>query len=122
MARITIEDCMKQVNSRFALVHLAVRRVLQLRKGAKPLVESSNREIVLALREIAAGKVSLNNIDVIEKIISEEAVIPSVSGYDRLEALQESFEEETRRFGESQKTEDLPEDSFHEEIENPHEE
>ncbi|MCX7821968.1 MAG: DNA-directed RNA polymerase subunit omega [Syntrophobacterales bacterium] len=114
MARVTIEDCMKQINSRFALVHLAVRRVLQLRKGAKPLVESDNKEIVLALREIAAGKVTLENIELLEKAIATEAMLPSGRGYDRLEALQESFEEETRRFGEQEVT-DLPEDSFHEE-------
>ncbi len=57
MARVTIEDCLKQVDNRFALVHMAVKRVLQLRKGAKPLVECKNKEIVTALREIAAGKV-----------------------------------------------------------------
>ena len=57
MARITVEDCLKQVNNRFALVHLAAKRVKQLLKGARPLVQADNREVVLALREIAAGKV-----------------------------------------------------------------
>lgn len=115
MARITIEDCMKQVNSRFALVHLVVRRVLQFRKGAKPLVESDNREIVLALREIAAGKITLDNIELFEKIAAGETLLTSGRSYDRLE-LQESFEEESRRFGEDKQASELPEDSFHEEI------
>jgi len=57
MARVTIEDCLKRVNNRFAIVHMAVKRVLQLREGARPLVECDNKEIVVALREIAAGKV-----------------------------------------------------------------
>jgi len=57
MARVTIEDCLKQVNNRFALVHMAIKRVLQLREGEKPLIECKNKEIVTALREIAAGKV-----------------------------------------------------------------
>jgi len=57
MARVTIEDCLKRVNNRFAIVHMAVKRVLQFREGAKPLVECDNKEIVVALREIAAGKV-----------------------------------------------------------------
>ena len=57
MARITVEDCLEQVNNRFALVHLAAKRVKQLLKGARPLVQADNREVVLALREIAAGKV-----------------------------------------------------------------
>jgi DNA-directed RNA polymerase subunit omega len=57
MARITVEDCVDKVSSRFDLVQLASIRAKQLLKGAKPLVESNNREIVIALREIAAGKV-----------------------------------------------------------------
>ncbi len=57
MARITVEDCLRKVESRFALVILAARRAKMLMKGAKPLVESDNRPIVLALREVAAGKV-----------------------------------------------------------------
>lgn len=57
MARITVEDCVDKVSSRFHLVQLASIRAKQLLKGAKPLVESDNREIVIALREIAAGKV-----------------------------------------------------------------
>ncbi|MFZ0449210.1 MAG: DNA-directed RNA polymerase subunit omega [Desulfatiglandaceae bacterium] len=57
MARITVEDCLKQVNNRFALIHLAAKRVRQLRKGAEALVPSKNRDVVVALREIAAGRV-----------------------------------------------------------------
>jgi DNA-directed RNA polymerase subunit omega len=57
MARITIEDCLKKVNNPFALVHMGVKRLLQLKEGAKPQVECDNKEVVVALREIAAGKV-----------------------------------------------------------------
>ncbi|HEY3303439.1 MAG TPA: DNA-directed RNA polymerase subunit omega [Candidatus Binatia bacterium] len=57
MARITVEDCLEKVQSRFELVMLASRRARQLFKGAKPLIESNNREVVVALREIAAGEV-----------------------------------------------------------------
>jgi DNA-directed RNA polymerase subunit omega len=57
MARISVEDCLKQVSNRFALVLLASARTKQLYKGAKPLVQADNKEIVLALREVAAGKV-----------------------------------------------------------------
>jgi len=57
MARITVEDCLKKVESRFALVLLAARRAKMLMKGAHPLVETDNRPIVNALREIAGGKV-----------------------------------------------------------------
>ncbi len=57
MARITVEDCLKKVGIRFELVILAARRAKMIMKGAKPLVETDNRSIVTALREIAAGKV-----------------------------------------------------------------
>ncbi|NWF57391.1 MAG: DNA-directed RNA polymerase subunit omega [Syntrophaceae bacterium] len=59
MARITVEDCLKKVSNRFALVLLAVARTKQLYKGSKPRVQADNKEVVLALREIAAGKVML---------------------------------------------------------------
>jgi DNA-directed RNA polymerase subunit omega len=57
MARITVEDCLKKVDSRFALVILAARRAKMIMKGARPLVESDNRAIVNALREVATSKV-----------------------------------------------------------------
>lgn len=57
MARITVEDCLQQVDNRFLVVQMAIKRVQQYRKGYQPLVESDNKDIVTALREIAAGKV-----------------------------------------------------------------
>ncbi len=57
MARVTIEDCLRQVPNRFALIHLAAKRVRQFYKGAPALVKSDNKEIVVALREIAAAKI-----------------------------------------------------------------
>ena len=57
MSRITVEDCLQRVDNRFEPVMLASLRARQLFKGAKPLIESDNREVVLALREIADGKV-----------------------------------------------------------------
>ena len=59
MARITVEDCLERVPNRFELVLVAARRAKQLLKGARPLVESDNKEIVSALREIAADKVRI---------------------------------------------------------------
>ncbi len=56
MARITVEDGLKNIPNEFELVMLAAKRVRQLIKGAQPLLRSDNREVVLALREIAAGK------------------------------------------------------------------
>lgn len=63
MARITVEDCLEKVSNRFELVILASKRAKQLFKGAKPLLETENLEIVTALREIAAGKVRRRRLD-----------------------------------------------------------
>ncbi len=59
MARITIEDCLKQVPSRFRLVHLAAQRGRLLMKGAPSLVKTDNKAVVTALREVAAGEVKV---------------------------------------------------------------
>lgn len=57
MARITVEDCLERENNRFALVQLAAKRTKQILGGAKSLVQSSNKAVVTALREIASNKV-----------------------------------------------------------------
>jgi DNA-directed RNA polymerase subunit omega len=62
MARITVEDCLEKVANRFELVMLASKRAKQLFKGAKPLLETDNREIVTALREIAGARVRRKNL------------------------------------------------------------
>jgi DNA-directed RNA polymerase subunit omega len=59
MARITVEDCLEKVPNRFELVLVAARRTKQLLKGARPLVESDNKDVVTSLREIAAGEVTM---------------------------------------------------------------
>jgi len=62
VARITIEDCLDQTHNRFLLVHMAAKRVRQLRDGAQPLVNAPKNEVVVvALREIAAQKVVIKN-------------------------------------------------------------
>jgi len=75
MARITVEDCLNNVDNRFQLIHLAAKRVRQLKKGAEPMVECKNKDIVVALREIAAG-------DVFQ--------VRKGQTYDRIEALPET--------------------------------
>lgn len=57
MARVTVEDCLHNVENRFGLVHLAASRVRQIINGSLRLVNCDNKDIVCALREIAAGKV-----------------------------------------------------------------
>ena len=60
MARVTVEDCLLRVPNRYSLVHVVAKRVRQMREGAEYLVHSpKNEDIVIALREIAAGRVRI---------------------------------------------------------------
>jgi len=56
MARVTVEDCLDNVDNRFQLVLIATRRARQLANGVQPLVDWENdKPTIVALREIAAG-------------------------------------------------------------------
>jgi DNA-directed RNA polymerase subunit omega len=60
VARITVEDCLKKVPNRFQLVNMVARRVRQIRERADYLVSSPiNEDVVISLREIAAGRIVL---------------------------------------------------------------
>ena len=64
MARITVEDCLKKINSQYDLVLLAKERTTQLNTGEKPLVpENNDKNTVIALREIGEGKISIKTIE-----------------------------------------------------------
>jgi DNA-directed RNA polymerase subunit omega len=70
VARITVEDSLRKVPSRFELVHLTAQRVRQIREGSEYLVISpKNEDIVIALREIAAGKVTMENMEKAGKVL-----------------------------------------------------
>ncbi|MEJ2688836.1 MAG: DNA-directed RNA polymerase subunit omega [Deltaproteobacteria bacterium] len=75
MARITVEDCLKEIGNenRFSLVHLAVQRVKQHRHGQPFLIKGKNKEIVMTLREIAAGAVTADNIANLNTPVEDEA-------------------------------------------------
>lgn len=63
MARITVEDCLEHVNNRFKLVLLASARARQLHRGASEFVSrGKDKDTVVALREIAAGHVTTENV------------------------------------------------------------
>jgi DNA-directed RNA polymerase subunit omega len=88
MARITVEDCLQQVNNRFALIHAAAKRVRQLRKGSEPTLVSKNKDIVVALREIAAANVVISKT---QGNPSEEVdtLLPEGKGRDALSVSEE---------------------------------
>jgi DNA-directed RNA polymerase subunit omega len=61
MARITVEDCLHRISNRFDLTLAAAYRARQIANGSSPLIEQPGRDkpTVLALRELAAGKIGL---------------------------------------------------------------
>ncbi|MEO6076263.1 MAG: DNA-directed RNA polymerase subunit omega [Dokdonella sp.] len=74
MARITVEDCLQSVDNRFELVLMATKRARQLEKGAEPVIDpEQDKPTVIALREIAAGKVSMSMIDEIDQVNRERS-------------------------------------------------
>jgi len=74
MARITVEDCLEKVgdDNRFNLIHLAVKRIRQHRQGEPYLVNGKNKEVVMTLREIASGKVTMDNIEELPGLMDSE--------------------------------------------------
>ncbi len=64
MARITVEDCLKKIDSQYDLVLLAKERTSQLNAGDKPLVPKNNdKNTVISLREIGEGKISIKTLE-----------------------------------------------------------
>ncbi len=69
MARVTVEDCLEHVENRFKLVLLASKRARQLNKGADEFVErGKDKDTVVALREIAAGHVNDENVEILHAV------------------------------------------------------
>jgi len=68
MARITVEDCLDNINNIFEMVLVAAKRARRIAHGADPMVELENdKPTVLALREIAGGLVTPAILDEIEQ-------------------------------------------------------
>ena len=72
MARLTVEDCLKNVDNRFDLVLKAAKRARKLERGATPFVEWDNdKPTVVALREIAENKLNTNGVAASSDDVSE---------------------------------------------------
>lgn len=96
MARITIEDCLENVPSRFSLVHIASQRARRLLKGAAPLVKTDNKIVVTALREIAAGMVTVDTGEKAKVAAGKTAPTEALAtGKSAAEAVEEAAVEET---------------------------
>ena len=100
MARVTVEDCLTNVDNRFQLVLVATKRARQISLGAEPLVEEEkDKPTVIALREIAEGLVTRDILndeieeEVLEFIEEGEATIEEGEG-DALDALTAALQAE----------------------------
>ena len=67
MARITVEDCLENIDNRFELVLTATKRARQIGHGSEPMVEEENdKPTVIALRDIAEGLIDAQGVDVLQ--------------------------------------------------------
>ncbi len=84
MARVTVEDCLTNLDNRFQLVLVATRRARQIANGKEPMVPLENdKPTVVALREIAQGLVGREILDVpLVEEIEEEEVVTAVTDVD----------------------------------------
>jgi DNA-directed RNA polymerase subunit omega len=79
MARLTVEDCLDNVDNRFELVLIASKRARQLSMGAEPLVELENdKPTVLALREIAENKINKSVLE--QEVVPQEDIEAMIEG------------------------------------------
>ena len=75
MARITVEDCLENIDNRFELVLTATKRARQISHGAEPLIKEENdKPTVIALREIAAGLIDSGHVDLLQAQIEASEV------------------------------------------------
>lgn len=78
MARITIEDCLENIENRFELVLTATKRARQIANGSEPLVQEENdKPTVIALREIADGLLDKEKVDVLQAELEAAEVFDS---------------------------------------------
>jgi DNA-directed RNA polymerase subunit omega len=82
MARVTVEDALKEAKNRFALVILSGQRTRQLLKGSQPLVDNrDNKHVVTSLREVAAGKVKYLHPEFLDKVQEQARQIGDDMGF-----------------------------------------
>jgi len=94
MARVTVEDCLENVDNRFELVRLAARRARQIAMGKDPLVEPENdKPTVIALREIAEGLIDEQILD--EAEAAEKQRFTEVATEEGVEAAADTEESDT---------------------------
>jgi len=105
MARITVEDCLKKIDSQYDLVLLAKERTSQLNAGEKSLVpEDNDKNTVISLREIGDGKVSIKNledsaINKLRKQQEETAPLEGIEDDEKEDSFDQMYKGEVSKSG-----------------------
>ena len=89
MARITIEDCLKEIDNAFDICALAGKRAKDLASGAEAFVDSKDKPTVKALREIADQKIDMDYFDISNKEKIESQLFGDGSGISEEEVIEE---------------------------------
>ena len=94
MARVTIEDCIKEIDNSFDICTLASKRAKDLASGAASSIDSKNKPSVLALKEIAQKKVGLDYFEVSNKQLADSKLFSSMNEQEIVEELSQQIEAE----------------------------
>lgn len=94
MARVTIEDCIKEIDNTFDICTLASKRAKDLASGATSTIESKNKPSVLALKEIAQKKVGLDYFEVSNKQLADSKLFSSINEQEIVEELSQQIDDE----------------------------
>jgi DNA-directed RNA polymerase subunit omega len=110
MARVTVEDCLENVENRFELVLVATKRARQIANGKEPLVDWENdKPTVVALRELADGLINPAELD--EPEVTEEEMLGGVEiSAEDMEMVPGIEPQKLEDAGEGQQVEQMPAD------------
>ena len=95
MARVTIEDCIEEIDNAFDICTLASKRAKDLSSGAESYIDSKNKPSVLALKEIAEKKIGLEYFEVSNKQIADSKLFNGVNEEEIVEELTQQMSENT---------------------------
>ena len=92
MARVTIEDCLKEVDNTYDICCVASKRARDISEGAEKLIDSKNKPTVVALREIAASKIGLDYTDLSNKQAAETKLFGGITESEVINELSQHIE------------------------------
>jgi len=111
MARVTIEDCLLELDNAFDICTLAGKRAKDLSSGASSQLESKDKPTVIALREIAAGQINMDYFEVSNKEKIESQLFGSVTEEEVIDELSQSIDDTNQTESESINTDQADMDS-----------